>query len=44
MWVEIQELNDQGKYVPVTIKNQKDVRTGGVYILKQVIVHLIYVT
>ena len=38
MWVEIHELNDQGHYVPVTIEGQKNVGTGGIYILQQVII------
>ena len=36
MWVEILELNDQGQYMPVPVREQADVRTGGVYQLKQV--------
>jgi len=37
MWVGILELNDQGSYVPVDIEERKDVRTGGVYVLRQVV-------
>ena len=36
LWVGILELNDQGSYVPVSIEERKDVRTGGVYVLRQV--------
>ena len=36
MWVEIMEINDQGQYMPVPLREQADVRTGGVYQLKQV--------
>ena len=36
MWVEIMEINDQGQYMPVSLREQPDVRTGGVYQLKQV--------
>ena len=34
------ELNDQGMYVPVPVREQVDVRTGGVYHLKQVLLVL----
>ena len=37
MWVGILELNDQGSYVPVSIEERKDVKTGGVYVLRQVV-------
>ena len=37
MWVSILELNDQGNYVPVAIEEKRDVRTGGVYVLRQVL-------
>ena len=36
MWVEIMELNDQGQYMLVPLREQPDVRTGGIYQLKQV--------
>ena len=36
LWVEILELNNQGQYMPVPVREQADVRTGGVYQLKQV--------
>lgn len=35
--VGILELNDQGSYVPVSIEERKDVKTGGIYVLRQVI-------
>lgn len=28
------ELNDQGEYVPVEIKNKPNVKTGGVYMIQ----------
>ena len=37
MWVGILELNEQGSYVPVSIEERKDVKTGGVYVLRQVV-------
>ena len=37
MWVGILELNDQGSFVPVFIEERKDVKTGGVYVSRQVI-------
>ena len=30
------ELNDQGQYVPVTLREMEDNKTGGIYQLKQV--------
>ena len=36
VWVEVLELNDQGQYMPVPVREQVDVKTGGVYQLKQV--------
>lgn len=38
LWVEIEELNEQGVYVPVEVQQSQDVITGGVYQLKQVFV------
>lgn len=35
LWVEIQELNDQGEYAPVEVSNKGDMLTGGVYQLRQ---------
>lgn len=35
LWVEIQELNDQGEYAPVEVTNKGDMLTGGVYQLRQ---------
>ncbi|XP_025837390.1 kinesin-like protein KIF13A isoform X2 [Agrilus planipennis] len=35
LWVEIQELNDQGEYAPVEVTNKGDTCTGGVYQLRQ---------
>lgn len=35
LWVEIQELNDQGEYAPVEVSIKGDMSTGGVYQLRQ---------
>lgn len=35
LWVEIQELNDQGDYTAVEVNNKQDIPTGGVYQLRQ---------
>jgi kinesin family protein 13 len=35
LWVEIQELNDQGEYAPVEVSIKNEVLTGGVYQLRQ---------
>lgn len=35
LWVEIQELNDQGDYSPVEVSNRLDIPTGGIYQLRQ---------
>ncbi|XP_044741310.1 kinesin-like protein KIF13A [Chrysoperla carnea] len=35
LWVEIQELNEQGEYTPVEVCPKPDVLTGGVYQLRQ---------
>ncbi|XP_070494506.1 kinesin-like protein KIF13A isoform X4 [Chironomus tepperi] len=35
LWVEIQELNDNGEYAPVEVVGSKDMLTGGVYQLRQ---------
>ena len=40
LWVDIMELNDQGEYVPVEIQSKADVRTGGVYQIRQVLLNL----
>ena len=37
MWVGILELNDEGSYVPVAIEEPKDIKTGEVYVLCQVV-------
>ena len=37
LWVGILELNDQGSYVPVSIEKHRDVKTGGVYVLRKVV-------
>jgi kinesin family protein 13 len=35
LWVEVQELNDNGDYAPVDVIGSKDMLTGGVYQLRQ---------
>lgn len=35
IWVEVQELNDNGEYAPVEVIASKDMLTGGVYQLRQ---------
>ncbi|XP_063219921.1 kinesin-like protein KIF13A isoform X3 [Bacillus rossius redtenbacheri] len=35
LWVEIQELNEQGEYTPVEVTSRGDILTGGVYQLRQ---------
>lgn len=35
LWVEIQELNDQGEYSPVEVSLKSDRATGGIYQLRQ---------
>ncbi|XP_019855139.1 PREDICTED: kinesin-like protein KIF13B [Amphimedon queenslandica] len=43
IWVEIMELNDNGDFVPVEVKNKQDVKTGGIYRIHQGQVHRIHV-
>jgi kinesin family protein 13 len=35
LWVEIQELNEQGDYSPVEVVPKSDIETGGIYQLRQ---------
>ncbi|CAH1979369.1 unnamed protein product [Acanthoscelides obtectus] len=35
LWVEIQELNDQGEYAAVEVNMRNDMLTGGIYQLRQ---------
>uniref|UniRef100_W5NGD5 Kinesin family member 13B n=1 Tax=Lepisosteus oculatus TaxID=7918 RepID=W5NGD5_LEPOC len=35
LWVQILELNENGEYVPVEVVAAKDVRTGGIFQLRQ---------
>jgi kinesin family member 13 len=35
LWVEIQELNEQGEYTPVEVQSREDTLTGGIYQLRQ---------
>lgn len=36
MWVQILELNENGEYMPVEVVPAGDVRTGGIFQLRQV--------
>ena len=36
LWVEVQELNEYGKYCPVEVQPREEVETGGVLQLRQV--------
>lgn len=36
MWVQILELNEYGEYMPVEVVSVGDVRTGGIFQLRQV--------
>ena len=36
LWVEVQEVNDAGEYVPVEVKPCPDVPAAGVFQLRQV--------
>lgn len=36
LWVQVLELNDGGEFVPVEVTPAKEVRTGGVFRLRQV--------
>lgn len=36
MWVQILELNENGEYMPVEVVSAGDVRTGGIFQLRQV--------
>lgn len=37
MWISIQELNEMGEYTAVELHQAKDVNTGGVFQLRQVL-------
>ena len=37
LWVQILEINEQGEFVPVEVVPAKDVCTGGIFQLRQVI-------
>lgn len=41
MWVSIQELNELGDYTAVELHQAKDVNTGGIFQLRQVLCFLI---
>lgn len=36
LWVQVLELNEGGEFVPVEVTPNKEVRTGGVFQLRQV--------
>lgn len=36
LWVQVLELNEGGEFVPVEVTPSKEVRTGGVFQLRQV--------
>lgn len=36
MWVQVLELNEYGEYMPVEVVSAGDVRTGGIFQLRQV--------
>lgn len=36
LWVQVLELNETGEFVPVEVTPAKEVRTGGVFQLRQV--------
>lgn len=36
LWVQLMELNEAGEYTAVEVLPAKDVRTGGIFQLKQV--------
>ncbi|CDR18257.1 unnamed protein product [Oncorhynchus mykiss] len=40
LWVQVLELNDAGEFTPVEVLPPKDVRTGGIFQLRQVAVFL----
>lgn len=39
MWIQILEINENGDFVPVEVVPARDVRTGGIFQLRQVTVH-----
>ena len=40
LWVQVMELSEAGEFTPVEVLPAKDVRTGGIFQLKQVCVCL----
>lgn len=36
LWVQLMELNDTGDFTPVEVLPAKDIRTGGIFQLRQV--------
>ena len=36
LWVEIMELNDQGEYVAVELQPKADIKSGGIFQIRQV--------
>lgn len=43
VWISILELNELGEYAAVELHQAKDVNTGGIFQLRQVILHLLTV-
>lgn len=39
MWIQILEINENGDFVPVEVVPARDVRTGGIFQLRQVPTH-----
>ena len=37
LWVEIMELNDQGEYVAVELQPKADIKSGGIFQIRQVL-------
>lgn len=44
MWVQILELNENGEYMPVEVVAAGDVRTGGIFQLRQVMTNMSFKT
>lgn len=36
LWIQILEINENGEFVPVEVVPARDVRTGGIFQLRQV--------
>lgn len=42
LWVEIMELNDQGEYVAVELQPKADIKSGGIFQIRQVYMYWIW--